>query len=581
MRRLIMVLLGVAMTSWGCEDTNIGGGFDGGGAFDSGIDDSGHAGSSPNDLPLPAGLVSSAAAGGDVDVASENGDDQFLVVAYSVNKTASEAISFNVKVVATPAGTGSQESQLREVTPRHRSLRQLDPRADRLMQGQLQLERWRRQVALRASKARMMAPPVGQQFIQAESCQLSSQCGVSEVCLTSSQTCSTTVELDASEFPDKSGQYSAQVVAKGEHVAILVDSDVVDGVSSETVGALLQAFDEKIYPRDVALFGNPPLETGGSVLSTDRNGDGLVWVVLTPRVSGTTERVGFFFPTDFTEEQGSNRADILYAMPAGAPGVETQLSEVLFTMAHEFQHLLSFANKVYRPRVAGGTGTLEALWLDEGLSHLAEDLCGYGGANLLLLDQETLGVFSESSLVPPVDEQGNQIDSKSMRGMALLFLRYLFERKGGVSFGSDGSITDQGGAGWLHAVHNTSAQGRDAIDQTYGDFRIAFERWLLTMGLDNRGVTDSELLNYDDPITDPTPPGHAIGLRMDIALQDLEGEEVTLQRPLEDELAVGDTEGVVASTSGKFFLLSGMQGSAKVTVTSNDSDFYFAVVKLN
>lgn len=559
---LIWVVLSASAFVAACEDTGLEG--------DGGRPDAG--------TPLPAGLVKSAKAGESIDVNFESPAQKYLVVAYSLAKTQSDGISFSVKVEGSPSGTGSGRGALTD--PRRPRGPERDPRLLRLATAQMELESWRRRVALRAAQAQMQ-PPARQQFIQGSSCQRSSECGEQEVCLGATKGCSERVDLDASKFPDPSGTYSARVAAKGQHVAILVDSDVASAVPQATVTELLEAFDRKIYPRDVALFGNPPLEAGGEALSTDRNGDGLVWVVLTPRVSGAVERVGFFFPTDFTEEAGSNRADILYAMPPGAPGVDTQLIDVLFTMAHEFQHMLSFANKVYRPRSTGGTGALEALWLDEGLSHLAEDLCGFGSANLLLLQQETLSVFSGSSLIPAVDEGGNQIDSRPMRGMALLFLRYLFERKGGVSYETGGSISDRGGASWLQAIHNTSKQGREAIEATYGDFKTAFERWLLTVALDNRGVTDAEVLNYDAPITDPTPPGGTIGFRFGITLTDPSGDDITLERPLEDELAIGETDDVVASTSGKFFLLSGIAGTAKVTVSSDDSDFFFDLVQLD
>jgi hypothetical protein len=197
-----------------------------------------------------------------------------------------------------------------------------------------------------------------------------------------------------------------------------------------------------------------------------------------------------------------------------------------------------------------------------------------------LLQEEAIPVFSETSLIPPVDEQGNQIDSREMRGLSLLFLRYLFEQKGGVRYSSDGSIVDQGGASWLASIPATSAQGRDAIEQTYGSFKTAFERWVLTVGLDGREVTDSEILRYDDLLTDPTAPGNAIGLRMGATLNDPSGEAVTLERPLEDELPLGATDDAIPSTTAKYYLLSVTQGTVKISLQTDESDLFLVVVPL-
>ena len=94
--------------------------------------------------------------------------------------------------------------------------------------------------------------------------------------------------------------------------------------------------------------------------------------MLTERVADKLEAVGFFVPTDFAEREGddpepnSNEADILYALPPGS--WDTTLVGIHRIMAHELQHVLSFAVKVRRAQANGGQGALEALWLDEGQS---------------------------------------------------------------------------------------------------------------------------------------------------------------------------------------------------------------------
>jgi hypothetical protein len=142
-------------------------------------------------------------------------------------------------------------------------------------------------------------------------------------------------------------------------------------------------FDTLVYPLDVGNFGDP----------TDIDGNGRVAILftravneLTPPNSGSFVG-GFFHPRDlFPRQQGSvdvcptsNEGELFYMMvpdPSGTVNgnpfslgfVDTLTTGVL---AHEFQHLINASRRLY---VNMASSQFEDAWLNEGLSHIAEEL---------------------------------------------------------------------------------------------------------------------------------------------------------------------------------------------------------------
>ena len=57
------------------------------------------------------------------------------------------------------------------------------------------------------------------------------------------------------------------------------------------------------------------------------------------------------------------------------------------------------------------------------------------------------------------------------------------------------------------------------------------------------------------------------------------GSSVDLAGPLEETLG-GDKQDTVPNATGKIFLLKGQTGTVKVTVTTQEQDFRFALIKL-
>ena len=68
------------------------------------------------------------------------------------------------------------------------------------------------------------------------------------------------------------------------------------------------------------------------------------------------------------------------------------------------------------------------------------------------------GDFSDKTLLFTTDDITG-------RGMAFLFVRYLFEQKGAVTYASDGTLSGSGTA-FLQKLHTSSKQGTEAVTRS-------------------------------------------------------------------------------------------------------------------
>jgi len=167
----------------------------------------------------------------------------------------------------------------------------------------------------------------------------------------------------------------------GAHAALFVDDAAPAGgfttADYQSLGAL---FDDDLYEVATAAFG----------AESDVDQNGVVIVLFTPEVNrltpenqcGTSVITGYFFGIDidpgFQTDRRSNKGEVFYALAPDPSGTVTcTLSTesvrrlVPVTFIHEFQHMIS-----YFQHVLVRNGSSEALWLNEGLSHISEELAG-------------------------------------------------------------------------------------------------------------------------------------------------------------------------------------------------------------
>ena len=239
----------------------------------------------------------------------------------------------------------------------------------------------------------------------------------------------------------------------GQNIFIYVDNQSpsgANGLSDSVLTKLGTWFDRDLYPIDVATFGS----------ESDIDGNDHVIVLMTPIVNGLTNRnncdvviSGFFFGLDLTQDANSNRGEVFYSLvpdPQGTFSCPRPVSIVEGstppTFVHEFQHMISF-----NQHVLVRNGSDEEAWLNEGLSHMAEEVTARFYENKYppppgtgRLFSDTANIFISNDLTNSYQFlEGTPTTSLTIfestgtleeRGAAWLFLRWLADQKDSTIF---------------------------------------------------------------------------------------------------------------------------------------------------
>jgi hypothetical protein len=250
-------------------------------------------------------------------------------------------------------------------------------------------------------------------------------------------------------------------------------------------------FENTVLPRERALFHDEP----------DVDGNGRVTVLLSPTVAEAGAS-GYVNPLDLTTSEFGNHKDMIYLNPPGDwYGPEYQVLSGAGVLAHEFQHLIRAG--------ALGIDIDESIYLNEGMSHLAADLAGFGFDNLWFLrdflDDPTLFTVPRGIDSARMRASADYRTDIVMRSAGYLLLRYLFDRLGGLSYNADGTIDDAGGLSLLRSQYSDARRGIDVLEWAVGASRRDFiPDWLSAMLLDGR--TDAS----GTPL--PLPPRYQLGV---------------------------------------------------------------------
>ena len=186
-----------------------------------------------------------------------------------------------------------------------------------------------------------------------------------------------TFDVCATTTCDSFVQSTATAKVVSQRVAIYLDDDAPAGFTQADMDEVGALFDAHLYPIDTTAFGREP----------DLDDNSVVIVLLTQRVNDLSADcnstgsiiLGFFFGLDLLPaEEHSNDGEIFYGavprqdMPNCSAYTKTEVTRSLpGVFIHEFQHMISFNQHVL---VRGGN--VEETWLNEGLSHYAEELAG-------------------------------------------------------------------------------------------------------------------------------------------------------------------------------------------------------------
>ena len=221
----------------------------------------------------------------------------------------------------------------------------------------------------------------------------------------------------------------AEVRHISDRAIIYIDRNAPqNGLTAADLQNIGSSFDSPIWTVDVERFGNP----------SDMDANGKIIILLTPVVNELTPAGassfigGFFYACDLMSRSrcaGSNSGEIFYLLvpdPEGRHGSArtrgTVMSAILPILAHEFQHMINYSVR----------GSLDALWLAEGLAHMAEDLVADAYANAG--DVETARVYRGPNYNRAaffMRDTANSLVSEELpgsveqRGAAWLLLKYL------------------------------------------------------------------------------------------------------------------------------------------------------------
>ena len=294
---------------------------------------------------------------------------------------------------------------------------------------------------------------------------------------------------DACQVPD---DRTGRVVAISNHAIVIADTaNPIGGYTDQEYLTVGQQFDD-VYVMDVAAFGDP----------TDIDSNGKIVMFFTRAVNemtpkGSSSVVGGFFygrdlfPKADTPELGpgsgcptSNFSEMFYLAvpdPNALVNGNTTFTKVfvshltLSTTAHEFQHLINASRRLYINTTATD---FEVVWLNEGLSHIAEELLFYRQSNGLAPreDVDSLDFKGNQTNVdsynynerenfaryilylakPSVSSPYAPNDSLETRGATWSFLRYAADHRGS----SDGDT-------WFKLV-NSSKTGMANLQDVFG-----------------------------------------------------------------------------------------------------------------
>lgn len=302
--------------------------------------------------------------------------------------------------------------------------------------------------------------------------------------------------------------HGAEVVAVLPRTIVLSDTQSpTGGYTNAEMTSFGQAFETSAYDLDVLNFGAP----------TDIDVNSRIAILFTPGVNvipgppGATVG-GLFAARDLfpvTSCIASNEGEMFY-VPVPDPtntinakyAVKADLArENLGTLVHEFQHLINAGRRIYF-----NNAPPEEVWLNEGLSHIAEELLYYrmsGNAPQSNIDLprlqsspaqvdavntyqiKNLGRLITYMQAPETNSPFSPTDGLEMRGAIWQLLRYSADRKGGAEQST-----------WS-ALVNTTLTGQVNFNAVFGDIIAMSRDWAIAQFTDDAGLNAAA--NFTNP----------------------------------------------------------------------------------
>jgi hypothetical protein len=268
-----------------------------------------------------------------------------------------------------------------------------------------------------------------------------------------------TFNVNASDFCSNPQLRTARVAAITNGAVILADtSNPAGGFTDEEYRAFGVAMDTLVNPVDTTAFGAP----------SDIDKNGRVGILFTKAVNELTPQgspggiiLGFYYIRDllpkrspFGDCPGSNESEMFYILvpdPNGSVNGNVRTKAAVqntatSTVGHEYQHLINASRRMY---INDAPQVVEEIWLNEGLSHTAEELLFYRASGLAprsnidatplaggsptrtafdAFQRNNIARYREYLRAPEANSPLSLDDALATRGATWSFLRYLADR---------------------------------------------------------------------------------------------------------------------------------------------------------
>jgi hypothetical protein len=390
----------------------------------------------------------------------------YVIVPHSVSQVAGSETSMRIRVTGPDVASGASASVLQAPA----QVRPFRPKtlAERALLGESKLKGHIRR-ELEDAAARPARPSV-REAGRRVSFGVRGSAGVPQVGerLTFRSSVAPNLSIDCTSTTTITGD----VRKVGDNFALVEDAQVAGRFSTADWEELNQQLDNFVFPILEAYFGSPE----------DIDANERVYVLFTAEVNKLSDEgsgtfiAGFFNSNDLRDTAGcqaSNEGEVLYLLapdPTGEFGLtfSTQFAirNARSIVAHEFQHLIHNEVRVFATEPSpepipdielGVFSRLDDTWIDEGKSHIAEELAGLFARGFpvranhdldaVFQNQEDGNAFNAFHLanftrmgrhmqnpestralgdVTGGDPGGDA--SLEMRGFALLFLRWLADQ---------------------------------------------------------------------------------------------------------------------------------------------------------
>lgn len=292
-----------------------------------------------------------------------------------------------------------------------------------------------------------------------------------------------------------------KVLGPNETVHCTIFAEVIAGqpvVDRTKALAVAQAFDSNnperpgsgIYDQVRAVFGsewnqNPP---GGN------DGDEKIVIFFFSSQTLGSGLFGYMSPADSDPNGGnsSNMGEIIYV------NGDKSLYQTLATISHEFQHVINQNQKVNQQGLNPPNAPTENVSLNEGLSGLSEEICGYDFES----GNELLVAITNGYLTKPEKHEFFDFFQSGLGyGQSYLFLKYVREHFGDQT---------------IRAISTDTKIGRESLDAHLpGGFAEIFRRWTVANYATNLTGQVPSIYRYPSGFKTKgdTPAGTLVGVK--------------------------------------------------------------------